>query len=175
MQADRHQFRQGDAVQLALTGQVLEVTSIAVLVDWEPDWQSAHPAHHLRPATQPCCPLHGRNCEPEEACCGRCTETSHDLQGFTTGQHADGSVCSKPNLSATRLGEAVAPPPRPMLSEPDLMRATLRHVLAFGQPAEPDPATLRKYDTDPEFHAAVRLAAELYLWKLDRQRAEASG
>lgn len=40
-----------------------------------------------------CCDLHGRNCEPpSELCCERCTEAAHPL-------HADGSICSNPDLS----------------------------------------------------------------------------
>lgn len=43
--------------------------------------------------TMTCCDLHGRNCEPpSELCCERCTEATHPA-------HADGSVCSNPDLS----------------------------------------------------------------------------
>ena len=50
---------------------------------------------------RPCCDLHGRNCEPPwELCCGGCTEDSHDAIGFRTGTHADGTRCSRPDLSS---------------------------------------------------------------------------
>jgi hypothetical protein len=41
---------------------------------------------------EPCCDLHGRNCEPEELCCKKCTEWDHP-------RHRGGSGCSNPILS----------------------------------------------------------------------------
>ena len=48
----------------------------------------------------PCCDLHGRNCEPpSELCCAGCTEAAHRMSDAVRGFHADGSVCSNPDLS----------------------------------------------------------------------------
>lgn len=51
----------------------------------------------LRYGDAACCDLHGRNCEPpSELCCHNCTEASHDTWPI---RHADGTVCSAPDLS----------------------------------------------------------------------------
>jgi hypothetical protein len=43
--------------------------------------------------SEPCCDLHGRNCEPpSELCCGNCTEANHP-------DHPAGETCSNPVLS----------------------------------------------------------------------------
>ena len=45
---------------------------------------------------EPCCDLHGKNCEPpSELCCWDCTEVTHD--GFPI-RHADGSKCVLENV-----------------------------------------------------------------------------
>jgi hypothetical protein len=43
--------------------------------------------------SEPCCDLHGRNCEPpSELCCQDCTEANHP-------DHPHGEKCSNPDLS----------------------------------------------------------------------------
>ncbi len=47
-----------------------------------------------------CCDLHGRTCEPGEACCEECSEGAHP-------HHVDGSFCSAPDLSGNHMPTAV--------------------------------------------------------------------
>lgn len=47
--------------------------------------------------TEPCCDLHGRNCEPEELCCASCTEADHFSGHKLLGP------CSAPNISPDHL------------------------------------------------------------------------
>jgi len=60
-------------------------------------------AMHEPGAATACCDLHGRNCEPEEPCCERCTEVRHagwrDEAGVLRYGHPRGEVCSAPDLS----------------------------------------------------------------------------
>ncbi|HEV2376223.1 MAG TPA: hypothetical protein VGS19_29140 [Streptosporangiaceae bacterium] len=43
--------------------------------------------------SEPCCDLHGRNCEPPgDLCCGECTEANHP-------NHPRGERCSSPDVS----------------------------------------------------------------------------
>lgn len=50
-----------------------------------------------------CCTRHGRRCEPGELCCTDCTEAAHP-------DHADGSTCATPDLSALdTLGDILSP------------------------------------------------------------------
>lgn len=50
----------------------------------------------------PCCDMHGRHCEPpSELCCDQCTEAGHEFGDAWRGHHADGTVCSNPDVSPT--------------------------------------------------------------------------
>ena len=60
---------------------------------------------------EPCCDLHGRNCEvPGELCCEGCTEARHlawtDDRGVGRYGHPAGETCSNPDLP--RLGRSAA-------------------------------------------------------------------
>lgn len=57
---------------------------------------------------EPCCDLHGRNCEPpSELCCEHCTEARHagwtDDRGVQRLGHPAGELCASPDLSGTAM------------------------------------------------------------------------
>lgn len=54
-----------------------------------------------------CCDLHGRNCEPEEQCCRRCTEGRHlnwtDERGVQRFGHPEGEACAAPERALDEI------------------------------------------------------------------------
>lgn len=80
-------------------------------------------------ATEACCDLHGRNCEPpSELCCGSCTEAAHDTFPI---RHADGSTCAVPDLSGSTVPPhpvAASEPAEPLAPEPERAWSVVEYV-----------------------------------------------